>query len=74
MRQNAGFLDTRQSRKEQDVSTPESLGGMNKKTCIDIFFFKYITSFPNDNISDWSKFDENGRKFNKRVENTVGKG
>ena len=43
-----------------------------------------INSFPNNNISDWSKlkdfadttfkFGENGRKFSKRVENTVGKG
>ena len=39
---------------------------------------------PNDKILDWSKlkdfaddnfkFDENGRKFTKRVENTMGKG
>ena len=41
--------------------------------------------FPNDKFLDWSKklkefaddnfkFDQNGRKFSKRVENTVGKG
>ena len=40
-----------------------------------------IKPFPNDNISNWSKmkefaddnfiFDENGRKFSKRTENTV---
>ena len=44
----------------------------------------YINSLPNDNILDNSKlkefaddnfkFDENGGKFSKRVENTVGKG
>ena len=43
-----------------------------------------FNSFPNDKILDSSKlkeisngnfkFDENGRKFSKRVENTVGKG
>ena len=45
---------------------------------------KYINLFPNDKILDSSKlkefaddnfkFDENGRKFLKPVENTVGKG
>ena len=45
---------------------------------------KLINSLPNDKFSDSSKlkefaddnfkFDENGRKFCKRVENTVGKG
>ena len=40
--------------------------------------------FPNDNVLDWCKlkeiaddnfkFNENGRKFSKWVENTVGKG
>ena len=43
-----------------------------------------FNSLPNDNILDLSKlkefaydsfkFNENGRKFSKRVENTVGKG
>ena len=43
-----------------------------------------LNPFPNDKILDSSrlkdfaddnfKFDENGRKFSKRVENTVGKG
>ena len=43
-----------------------------------------VIFFPNDNILDWSKqqvfavdnikFDENGRKIFKQVENTVGKG
>ena len=43
-----------------------------------------VNPFPNDNILQWSKlkeladnnfeFDENGRKFSKWVENTVGKG
>ena len=46
--------------------------------------FLNINPFPNDNILQWSKlkeladnnfeFDENGRKFSKWVENTVGKG
>ena len=45
------------------------------------FFFNPL---PDDKILDWSKlkqfaednskFDENSRKFSKRVENTVGKG
>ena len=38
----------------------------------------YLNSFPNDKLKeladDNSKFDENGIKFSKRVENTVGKG
>ena len=43
-----------------------------------------INPLPDDNILDWSKlkqfaddnfkFDENNRRFSKRVENTVGKG
>ena len=43
-----------------------------------------INPLPDDKILDWSilkqftdnnfKFDENSRKFSKRVENTVGKG
>ena len=43
-----------------------------------------INPLPDDKILDWSKlkqtaednfkFDENGRKLSKRVENTVGKG
>ena len=43
-----------------------------------------INPFPNDKILDWFKlkefaddnfdFNENGRKFSERVENTVGKG
>ena len=46
--------------------------------------FGCINSFPNDKFLESSKlkefanddfkFDENGRKFSKRVENTVGKG
>ena len=46
--------------------------------------FSLINSLPNDKFLDWSKlkgfaeddfkFDENGRKFFKRVENNVGKG
>ena len=45
---------------------------------------KGLNSLPNDKILDWSnlkeftdnnfKFDENGRKLSKRVENTEGKG
>ena len=46
--------------------------------------WKRVNPFPNANISDWSKlkefasdnykFDRNGRKLSKRVENTVRKG
>ena len=49
--------------------------------------FHTFNPFPNSNILDWSKvsilkefaddkikFDENGRKFSKQIENTVGKG
>ena len=53
--------------------------------CVYVFFFIYLFNpFPNDNFLDPSKlkgfadddfkFDENGRKFFKQVENTVGKG
>ena len=36
---------------------------------------RFVNPFPNDNFADNNfKFDENGRKFFKRVENTVGKG
>ena len=48
------------------------------------FFHTVLNSVPYDRFSDSShlneiaddnfKFDENGRKFSKRVENTVGKG
>ena len=44
----------------------------------------FVNPLPNDNILDWCKMkeyaddqirlNENGRKFSKRVENTVGKG
>ena len=47
-------------------------------------FGTYFNPLPDDKILDWSKlkefaddnfkFDENGRKLSKRVENTVGKG
>ena len=34
-----------------------------------------VNPFPNDKFADDNfKFDENGRKFSKQVENTVGKG
>ena len=47
-------------------------------------FFNTLNSLPNDKCLDWSKlkefaddnvkFDENGWKFSKQVENNVGKG
>ena len=51
--------------------------------CPDKMLFLF-NPLPDNNILDWSKlkqieddifkFDENSRKFSKRVENTVGKG
>ena len=48
------------------------------------FYHRSLNPLPDDKILDWSKlkqsaddnfkFDENSRKFSKRVENTVGKG
>ena len=50
----------------------------------EIVICTFFNPFPNDKFLDWSKlkeladnnfkFDENGRKFSKQVENTVGKG
>ena len=49
-----------------------------------VFFFSFFNPFPNNKMLDSSKLKEfadnnfklgeNGRKFSKRVENTVGKG
>ena len=39
------------------------------------FFVQIVNPFPNDKFSTLPifKFDENGRKFSKRVEKSVGK-
>ena len=62
------------------TSTVYSLSNFFKSSALKWFF----NPFPNDNILDWFKmkefaddnfkFDLNGRKFKKWVENTVGKG
>ena len=51
---------------------------------VEDLFNPFLNPLPDDKILDWSnltqsaddnfKFDENSRKFSKRVENTVGKG
>ena len=62
-----------------DIPQLSSLNGFKS-----IDKFSLFNSLPKDKFQEWSKlkkfadnnfeFDENGRKFSKRVENTVGQG
>ena len=77
------------TRVENIVSKGENATWSNQHFHLFLMFFKgffprFVNPFPNDDILDFSKFkacaddnfefDENDRKFSKRVENTVRKG